>query len=281
MPRLAARDIHAGYRLLTGHFREGPAYGMVRPEGTSDWLLIHTVAGRGRIGLADGGHRLVGPGELILFRPGTRQDYRTDRATGRWELQWAHCIPADGWLDLLDWPEIAPGVLHLRLAEPATAERVRAALADMVEDGRGTSLLAQRLTQNGLERALLACQRALPGEGIRRDPRVRACLDLLSRTAGRPPGVAVLARQVGLSPSRLGHLFQEAVGMGIVQWRDQRRIQAACELLESTGHSVAAVAQAVGFPTQAAFANRFRQLVGRSPRAWRLDTGRRWPKASL
>lgn len=280
MPRLAARDIHAGYRLLTGHFREGPAYGMVRPEGTSDWLLLYTASGRGRIGLPDG-VRLVGPGELILYRPGTRQDYRTDRGAGAWELLWAHCIPADAWLDLLDWPELAPGVLHLRLAEPATAERVREALTAMVEDGRGTSALAQRLTQNGLERALLACQRALPGEGIRRDPRVRACLDLLSRTAGRPPTVSALARQVGLSPSRLAHLFQATVGLGIVQWRDQRRIQAACELLEGSGHSIRAVAQAVGFPTQAAFANRFRQLVGASPRAWRADTRRRWPKSLL
>lgn len=278
---MTARDIHAGYRLLTGHFREGPGYGTVRPHGTSDWLLIYTASGRGRIGLPAGGERLVGAGDIIVYRPRAPHDYRTERSAGRWELLWAHCIPADDWLDLLDWPEIAPGVLHLHLAEPATDRRVREALLAMVEDGHGTSVLAQRLTQNGLERALLACQLALPGEGIRRDPRVRACLDLLSRTAGRPLTVAALARQVGLSPSRLAHLFQQTVGLGIVQWRDQRRIQAACDLLDGTAHSIAAVAEAVGFPTQAAFAHRFRQLVGQSPRAWRADPGRRRPKAPL
>lgn len=267
----------AGYQLLTGHFREGRDYGVIREQGTADWLLLCTVAGAGRIGLAgEAAHRL-GPDEVCILRPGVRHDYRTDPATGHWELLWAHVIPPDGWLDLLDWPELSPGILHLRLAEPATAGRVREALRTMSEDGRGQSPLAVRLALNALERALLACQAALPAQGNRLDPRIRACLDLLTRTLDAPPAVAEVAAQVGMSPSRLAHLFRAEMGLGIAQWRDQRRIQVACDLLATTGHTIAAVAQAVGFTTQSRFGTRFRQLTGASPSEWRTSARRKRP----
>jgi len=37
-------------RLLTGEFDEGPGYETYRRRGTTDWLLIHTLAGCGRFG---------------------------------------------------------------------------------------------------------------------------------------------------------------------------------------------------------------------------------------
>ncbi len=40
----------ASGELITGHFDEGRGYRILREAGTSDWLLIYTVRGRGRFG---------------------------------------------------------------------------------------------------------------------------------------------------------------------------------------------------------------------------------------
>lgn len=53
--------------ILTGR-EQRQADRCLRPEGTDDWLLIHTLAGGAHVALPDG-RRLLGKGETVLFRP--------------------------------------------------------------------------------------------------------------------------------------------------------------------------------------------------------------------
>ena len=58
-----------------GHLAEGAEYATYRSRGTTDWLLIQTLAGAGRIGI-DGDEVIVGPDSVALLRPGTHPRLR-------------------------------------------------------------------------------------------------------------------------------------------------------------------------------------------------------------
>src|SRR6478672_9534036 len=96
-------------RIITGHFDERGAYSVYRARGTPDWLLVYTLAGRGRLG-AD---LFARPGELTILRPGTLHDYGLVGPDLHWELLWAHFHPRAEWSPLLQLPQAAPGLGHL------------------------------------------------------------------------------------------------------------------------------------------------------------------------
>ncbi len=51
LPEAPHKDVRS---LLTGHFHETSGYRAVRRHGVGDWLLIHTISGRGRVGHTGG-----------------------------------------------------------------------------------------------------------------------------------------------------------------------------------------------------------------------------------
>jgi len=53
------------------------------------------------------------------------------------------------------------------------------------------------------------------------------------------------------------------------RYRDNWRIQVGATLLRDTSCTVAAVAQPVGYESEAAFARAFKRLVGQPPATWR------------
>lgn len=74
----------------------------------------------------------------------------------------------------------------------------------------------------------------------------------------------VLAQQVGLSGSRLEHLFTRSYGVPMRAWRSWWRMRlAAAQLLE--GRTLTEAAHAAGFHDSAHFSNTFRQTFGLPP----------------
>ena len=184
-----------------------------------------------------------------------------------WEIWWTHFHPPADWLTLLDWPEAAQGVLRLSLDADVRAE-VMAALQGMHERATGALPRRERFALNALESALLWCD-SING-AARRDVRVQKAADWLCRSVPNADLCADdAAALVGLSVSRLSHLFKTQMGMTPTQFLERERITRACRLLEVTGHSVGEVARAVGFADPFYFSNRFKKCTGQSPRAWR------------
>lgn len=80
--------------------------------------------------------------------------------------------------------------------------------------------------------------------------------------------VESLAREVGLSRSVFAERFMELVGQPPMHYLAMWRMQVAARLL-ADGGTVASVASAVGYDSEAAFSRAFKKLVGQAPASWR------------
>lgn len=96
------------------------------------------------------------------------------------------------------------------------------------------------------------------------DPRV---LEVLLRVDGltRLPPVSELAKQVGLSVSRLQHLIRSEVGMSLRRWVLWRRTLAATALMLEDGLPIAEAAHTAGFSDAAHFTRSFSSFFAFPP----------------
>ena len=265
MAKIATARRQSVLELLAGHYNEGSGYRIVRREGVGDWLLIATVSGMGRFGHA-GGEVVTAPGDWVLIRPGTPHDYGVEASLRQWELLWVHFQPRAHWLAWLNWPAVAPGLATLTIAEAATLERFRDVHRLFIGERRRSEAYAM----NALEALLLDCDRHNPLAALSSyDDRIRRAMDFLERNLARKVTLADIADAVGLSPSRLAHLFREQSGQTPQHYLEGLRMQRASELLRRTGFSVKQIADAVGYESQFYFSQRFKVRTKQSPSAFR------------
>lgn len=85
----------------------------------------------------------------------------------------------------------------------------------------------------------------------------------------RPLTLQALARKAAMSERTLSRRFREQTGTTPLQWLLRARVRRAQHLLETTGQSVEAVAEAVGFGSPTTFREHFQRFVTTSPLAYR------------
>lgn len=111
------------------------------------------------------------------------------------------------------------------------------------------------------------------------DTRISRTIAFLEQTGFRSVSSGQLAERVGLSPSRLQHLFKDEVGCSIRDYVKKRRLWRAAVLLASTDLRISEVLWSVGFTDAANFTHVFKRDYGVTPRkfrerAWRRDHDR-------
>jgi AraC-like DNA-binding protein len=102
-----------------------------------------------------------------------------------------------------------------------------------------------------------------------RDRSVGRALTLLHSKPNHPWTLEELAREVGLSRSTLAERFAHFVGQPPMHYLTHWRMQMAASLLSDGAASVAAIAEDVGYESEAAFSRAFKKLVGAPPASWR------------
>lgn len=81
--------------------------------------------------------------------------------------------------------------------------------------------------------------------------------------------VASMAERAAMSPRTLQRQFQDATGMGPIEWLTRERIAIVKDLLESPAIPVSEVAERAGFRSEESLRRHFRRLAGTSPVAYR------------
>lgn len=252
--------------LTADEFRKGVRYTNWRPKGTSDWLLILSVAGSGQV--ESGSVKIrAEEGMVTLYQPGTPQRYYTDPRKRHWHLLWSHFHPRPHWGVWLNWPEVSRGLRCITLGDPAVFREVRQAMLDTIRLARQPLPESMDLAVNAFERALLWINSTNNTRAL--DERVRKAVDVLAENLHEPLSLADLARNCGLSVSRLAHLFSEQIGLPPQQYLEELRLQRAAQLLRSTGLRINEIATESGYSGAFYFSARFRRKFGMSPSEYR------------
>ena len=102
-----------------------------------------------------------------------------------------------------------------------------------------------------------------------RDPVVGQALALLHKEPSHPWTISTLARRVGLSRTRLAERFRHFLEESPIAYLTKWRMKLGAEILLSTRDSVAEVAAAVGYGSEAAFNRAFRREFDCPPAQFR------------
>jgi transcriptional regulator GlxA family with amidase domain len=101
------------------------------------------------------------------------------------------------------------------------------------------------------------------------DPVVGRALGCMHREPEHPWTVKELARRAASSRSVLDARFRELLGRAPMSYLTAFRLQLASRRLRTSEDTLAEVANAVGYASEAAFSRAFKRHVGKSPSEWR------------
>lgn len=106
------------------------------------------------------------------------------------------------------------------------------------------------------------------------DSRVRLALELMRREYGQSLNVREMANRVGLSASRLEHLFKQDLGHSFSAELREVRLRQAAAFLRQGSFEVKEVAGLCGYSSVPTFSRIFTRRFGLTPSEFRRDRSR-------
>lgn len=171
-----------------------------------------------------------------------------------------------------------PPLLHIRGEQGVAVEWLTPTLKFIASEIRGgqpgAETVIARLSDVLFIQAVRAYVSRLP-EGERswlhamNDPQIGEALTLIHRQPEHPWRVETLASEVAMSRSAFAARFTQLVGEPTLHYVTRWRVHRAGRLLREEKLTVAEVAAAVGYQSEAAFSRVFKQWTGHAPSTYR------------
>lgn len=172
-----------------------------------------------------------------------------------------------------------PRLIHSRPSSPAAAQWREASLRYCVDQASRAEGRRERFLEQLPELLLVDClgqyADSLPDKqagwlGALRDPVLGRALMLLHAQPAAPWTVDKLAHGAAVSRSVLATRFAQDLGVSPMRYLAQWRLQLAANLLRHPRQpGMGAIAERVGYDSEAAFSRAFKRHLGVSPAAWR------------
>jgi AraC family transcriptional activator of mtrCDE len=162
-------------------------------------------------------------------------------------------------------------------ARPGTAAQL-AGLVSLMRVESGAENLGGRALLNGLSTAMFALALRLASEAgdaplgllaLAGNPRLAPALAALFDEPARAWTLPGLARLCNMSRATMARQFQEKLGRSASDLLTDIRMNLAARDLRRSSASTAAVAESVGYQSEAAFQRAFKQRLGVTPAQWR------------
>src|SRR6186713_2966981 len=143
-------------------------------------------------------------------------------------------------------------------------QSIRFSVDEVNGSNAGSGLVLARLSEVLIVETLRRYINSLPAGQTgwlagARDPMVGQALALLHRDPAKPWTISDLAKQVGLSRTRLAERFRHYLQDSPMAYLAKWRLKLGAEILQSTEHSVAEIALTVGYGSEAAFNRAFKR----------------------
>ena len=142
----------------------------------------------------------------------------------------------------------------------------------------GSDLVLAKLSEVLFVEALRCYVNTLPASEIgwlagARDAVVGRALEMLHKEPARQWTLPELSGRTGLSRTRLAERFRHFLGDSPMAYLGQWRLKLGAEMLQETDNSVAEIAAAVGYGSEATFNRAFKREYGCPPARFRRERG--------
>jgi len=170
-----------------------------------------------------------------------------------------------------------PPLLKVHVSEPSgqwLENSIRFSVSQASGSHAGSGLVLTKLSEVLFVETLRCYINTLPVDQIgwlagARDPAIGQALALLHKTPSYPWTISDLAHRVGLSRTRLAARFRHFLGESPMAYLAKWRLKLGAEILQSTEDSVAQVAAAVAYGSEAAFNRAFKREFDCPPAQFR------------
>jgi AraC-like DNA-binding protein len=250
-----------------GYFPKASGHARERGDGIDQAVFIYCVMGSGWC-RAQGQELKVNPGELLIVPPGLAHKYGADERRP-WTIHWVHAkgrllLPFLQELDASDHASVVfvgkdPQTVALFEEVLEVAERGYA-FAQLLQAGQALSHLLSVIVRRARE---------THREADDTEQRVAQSIDYLKNNLQRSLDVRALAKLAGLSPSHYSAMFKNRTGYAPIDYLARLRMHRACQLLDTTNHSIKSIAAMVGYKDQLYFSRVFRAINEVSPSEYR------------
>lgn len=258
--------IVAGTSSITNHTFDS---GGIRTGEQSAYFINMTIEGRCRMFDGDDAFFCT-PGDLLLLPPEVHQRHTPEGASPDWRHHWVCFRPSAYRANWLKWRRQTNKVGRMRLSRPEVIAEFETIFLQIEQNLRGSQCFSENLAANLLERLLIRCYQESPDNRVPAiDPRIEKACQYLMNNLSRDVALDDIAAHVCLSPSRLGHLFREEMGVSIVSWLKDQRIALAKDLLQNSQSPIARIAGQIGYEDQMYFSRVFRKCTGMTPSEYR------------
>jgi AraC family transcriptional regulator, arabinose operon regulatory protein len=252
-------------RLLVtdvGWFERAGHHVIRRANGSDQSIVILCVEGSGWVEL-NGARHGIGAGTVALIPSGHPHAYGSS-ASQPWTIWWAHLQGSDvPELIAVTGATISRPLVHLGSPERCVA------LVDEILIGLTRDQSPMRQVAASGTAYKLITQIASDRLTSDRDDPLQRALAYLTDRLDSTVRVGELARLVGVSETRLGVLFREATGGGVLAHHTALKMSRARQLLDAGRMSIGEIAQHVGYEDQLYFSRVFRKTHGVSPSEYR------------
>lgn len=170
-----------------------------------------------------------------------------------------------------------PPLIHIKGADATEFSWLQTTINFICHETRqvrpGTEAVVNRLVEvlfTQIMRAYIEQAETPPGIlGAIADPKLGLAMNAMHRRPAHPWSVETLAQEAGMSRTAFSQHFHQLAGHPPMHYLTIWRMQKARELLATSKLSMPAIAEQVGYQSEASFGKAFKKIMGVSPGACR------------
>ena len=262
--REATNPLLSGLHLCSaGVFTAVSHHQVHRPLGDNSMIILACSDGRGSWSCGTS-HGELTQGQVLILPAKVGHSYHSDYDEP-WTLHWVHLggrlVPH--WQEVL---ELNPHQTLSQIPERLCAD-IEKILVCVESDWTTTTLLQASLLAHSIVQSIL--EQLLDTEVQQQSDPISRSISHMESHIRRPLTVAELADVAGWSTSHYAAQFRSQQGEAPMTFFNRRRIQHACQALDSSSSPISDIALEFGFEDQFYFSRLFKRVTGLSPRAWR------------
>ena len=249
------------YLTAIGHYPKAVHHDRERKSGSSQYILIYCIDGKGCI-YVNGTQYELGPNTYFIIPKNTPHRYTSDEINP-WSIYWVHFMGDNS--DRIYERFLQNDKLQVQTI-PYDENRIKSfeLIYSIVEHSFSeTEMEVMNINLLHFVSSFIYYKEANPT--IYNTDSISNSILFMKQNINEKFGIEELASQQNISVSHYSRSFKQKTGSSPINYFNQLKIQKACQFLYFTDRSIKEICAELGFDDQYYFSRLFKNIIGSSP----------------